>query len=174
MYLKIKIVNIFKWDQNSCLSIVIQKDVGFWFGTFWESFSRKLSTSIYDLVLLYVCHFHHYLIVSQIWPLSRYSCCYLGSLHPRNFFFHSFFKKSTVQKTEKMSSWIYLAIFYVKFWVILKSPISCSTYTFSNKESTVGMLLLQIEMMKVSRILFARKLSSYPAWSWILPFILHF
>ena len=23
-------------------------------------------------------------IVSQIWPLSRYSCCYLGSLHPRN------------------------------------------------------------------------------------------
>ena len=25
-------------------------------------------------------------IVSQICPLSRYSCCYLGSLHPRNFF----------------------------------------------------------------------------------------
>ena len=24
-------------------------------------------------------------IASQIWPLSRYSCCYLGSLHPRNF-----------------------------------------------------------------------------------------
>ena len=23
--------------------------------------------------------------VTQIWPLSRYSCCYLGSLHPRNF-----------------------------------------------------------------------------------------
>ena len=23
--------------------------------------------------------------VSQIWPLSRYSCFYLGSLHPRNF-----------------------------------------------------------------------------------------
>ena len=23
-------------------------------------------------------------IVSQIWLLSRYSCCYLGSLHPRN------------------------------------------------------------------------------------------
>ena len=48
---------------------------------------QKLSTSIYDLVLLYVCHFHHHyhLIVSQIWPLSRYSCCYLGSLHPRNF-----------------------------------------------------------------------------------------
>ena len=49
-----------------------------------------LSTSIYDLVLVYVCHFHHHfllhLIVSQIWPLSRYSCCYLGSLHPRNFF----------------------------------------------------------------------------------------
>ena len=50
----------------------------------------------------------------------------------------------------------------MKSWAILKSPISCSTYTFSNKESTVGMLLLQIEMMKVSRILFARKLSSYP------------
>ena len=23
-------------------------------------------------------------IISQIWPLSRYSCCYLGSLYPRN------------------------------------------------------------------------------------------
>ena len=55
-----------------------------------------------------------------------------------------------------------VAILNIKFGVILKSPISCSTYTFSNKESTVGMLLLQIEMMKVSRILFARKLSSYP------------
>ena len=45
-----------------------------------------LSTSIYDLVLIHVCHFHHHhLIVSQILPLSRYSCCYLGSLHPRNF-----------------------------------------------------------------------------------------
>ena len=45
------------------------------------------STSIYDLVLIYVCHFHHHflLIVIQIWPLSRYSCFYLGSLHPRNF-----------------------------------------------------------------------------------------
>ena len=47
-----------------------------------------LSTSIYDLVLIYVCHFHHHhpaLTFPQIWPLSRYSCCYLGSLHPRNF-----------------------------------------------------------------------------------------
>ena len=46
-----------------------------------------LSTSIYDLVLIYVCHFHHHhpLKVSQILPLLRYSCCYLGSLHPRNF-----------------------------------------------------------------------------------------
>ena len=25
---------------------------------------------------------------SQIWPLSRYSCFYLGSLHPRNFLIH--------------------------------------------------------------------------------------
>ena len=42
------------------------------------------STSIYDLVLLDVCHFHHHqVIVTQIWPLSRYSCLYLGSLHPR-------------------------------------------------------------------------------------------
>ena len=31
-------------------------------------------------------------IVSQIWPLSRYSCCYLGSLHPRNF--HSYFSEN--------------------------------------------------------------------------------
>ena len=47
-----------------------------------------LSTSIYDLVLIYVCHFHHHfllLTVIQIWPLSIYSCFYLGSLHPSNF-----------------------------------------------------------------------------------------
>ena len=45
-----------------------------------------LSTIIYDLVLIYVCHFHHHLLhltVSQITALSRYSCLYLGSLHPR-------------------------------------------------------------------------------------------
>ena len=42
-----------------------------------------LSTSIYDLVLLHVCHFHHHhLIVVQL-SLSRYSCLYLGSLHPK-------------------------------------------------------------------------------------------
>ena len=38
-------------------------------------------------MLIYVCHFHHHhcLIVAQLWALSRYSCVYLGSLHPRNF-----------------------------------------------------------------------------------------
>ena len=51
---------------------------------------KTLSTSIYDFVLLYVCHFHypHGLTFPQIWPLSRYSCLtaytmYLGSMHPR-------------------------------------------------------------------------------------------
>ena len=49
-------------------------------------------SSIYDLVLIYVCHFHHHflllhLIVSQTWGLSRYSCFYLGScIH--EFFWH--------------------------------------------------------------------------------------
>ena len=46
-----------------------------------------LSTSIYDLVLIYVCHFHHYhqgtFLSNQ--GLSRYSCLHLGSLHPRIF-----------------------------------------------------------------------------------------
>ena len=53
-----------------------------------------LSTSIYDLVLLDVCHFHHqtHTFLSNHWDcsefsrLSRYSCLYLGSLHPRIFF----------------------------------------------------------------------------------------
>ena len=45
-----------------------------------------LSTSIYDLVLLNVCHFHHHQVTfPQIRPLSRYSCLHLGSLHPRIF-----------------------------------------------------------------------------------------
>ena len=48
----------------------------------------KLSTSIYDLVLIYVCHFHHHhhhhpVIFLSNHGLSRYSCLYLGSLHPR-------------------------------------------------------------------------------------------
>ena len=54
-----------------------------------------LSTSIYDLVLLDVCHFHHHhhhvthTFLSNHWDssvfsrLSRYSCLHLGSLHPR-------------------------------------------------------------------------------------------
>ena len=42
-----------------------------------------LSTSIYDLVLINVCHFHLLLSVAQITAISRFSCLYLGSLHPR-------------------------------------------------------------------------------------------
>ena len=59
------------------------------------SFSKvsTLSTSIYDLVLLDVCHFGHHhhphTFLSNHWDssvssrLSRYSCLHLGSLHPR-------------------------------------------------------------------------------------------
>merc|ERR1711963_758846 len=46
-----------------------------------------LSTSIYDLVLIYVCHFHHHphppVIFLSNHGLSRYPCLHLGSLHPR-------------------------------------------------------------------------------------------
>ena len=51
----------------------------------------KLSTNIYDLELLDVCHFHHHTFLSNhgdssvFSPLSRYSCLHLGSLHPRIF-----------------------------------------------------------------------------------------
>ena len=45
-----------------------------------------LSTSIYDLVLLHVCHFHHHCLIVVQLSLSRYSCLHLGSLHPRIFF----------------------------------------------------------------------------------------
>ena len=31
-------------------------------------------------------------MVAQLWPLSRYSCCYLGSLHPRSFAMYLLFK----------------------------------------------------------------------------------
>ena len=62
-------------------------------GTKSSWFTNKtflLSTSIYDLVLIYVCHFHHHhhhphlTFLSYHW-LSRYSCLHLGSLHPRIF-----------------------------------------------------------------------------------------
>ena len=47
---------------------------------FWNQKLQKLSTSIYDLVLLDVCHFHHCLLTfPQICTSSRYSCSYLGS-----------------------------------------------------------------------------------------------
>ena len=40
----------------------------------------KLSRSIYDLVLINICHFHHHwLIVTQNWSVWRYSCLYLES-----------------------------------------------------------------------------------------------
>ena len=44
-----------------------------------------LSTSIYDLVLIYVCHFlhHHPDTFLSNHGLLRYSCLHLGSLHPR-------------------------------------------------------------------------------------------
>ena len=46
----------------------------------------SLSTSIYDLVLTYVCHFHHHLeTFLSNHGLSRYTCLHLGSLHPRIF-----------------------------------------------------------------------------------------
>ena len=49
--------------------------------------SGLLSTSIYDPVLIYVCHFHHHHHHHQTFlsnhGLSRYSCLHLGSLHPR-------------------------------------------------------------------------------------------
>ena len=52
-----------------------------------KCFGRILSTSIYDLVLLHVCHFHHHQHHPTFWQfrISRYSCFYLGSLHPRIF-----------------------------------------------------------------------------------------
>ena len=55
----------------------------------WSFPSSMLSTSIYDIVLLDVCHFHHHhhhlLIFPQIRPLSRYSCLHLGSCIPEIF-----------------------------------------------------------------------------------------
>ena len=67
---------------------------------FWRT---KLSTSIYDLVLIYVCHFHHHpVIFLSNHGLSRYSCLHLGSLHPRIFLVDltNFFRNST--KTRKV------------------------------------------------------------------------
>ena len=55
------------------------------FNLYWIFFdffvALKLSMSIYDLVLLNLCHFHHHqpLIVTQITQRSRYLCFYLGS-----------------------------------------------------------------------------------------------
>ena len=40
---------------------------------------------------------------SQIWPLSRYSCFYLGSLHPRNF--RKKINQSHVSLLEKWSTY---------------------------------------------------------------------
>ena len=77
------VVHIKSKQMNSSLS-----------GSIYIFFLCILSTSIYDLVLIYVCHFHHHflLIVVQIMyfssyflVLSRYLCFYLGSQHPRIF-----------------------------------------------------------------------------------------
>ena len=62
-----------------------------WLNSLWFNLGEKwmylkLSTSIYVLMLLNVCHFHHphhHQSFPQIRPILRYSCLYLESLHPR-------------------------------------------------------------------------------------------
>ena len=44
-------------------------------------------------------------VISQLWPLSRYSCFHLGSLHPRNFCF-----ETASSKRMKLSKWKYLSL----------------------------------------------------------------
>ena len=77
-------------------------------------FLTILSTSIYDLVLIYVCHFHHHhpaLTFPQIWLISRYSCCYLGSLHPWNFAIriccYHFICQNTFQHERNLPVWTF-------------------------------------------------------------------
>ena len=91
-----------------------------------------LSTSIYDLVLIYVCHFHHYhqgTFLSNH-GLSRCSCLHLGSLHPRILFqsfsgkisvivdemlFHLFHKNTKLRRLSTLhivEGWLSLSLFF--------------------------------------------------------------
>ena len=52
---------------------------------FWQNFKHEYLRSRAYMCLSLSSPFSSSVIVVQMWPLSRYSCCYLGSLHPRNF-----------------------------------------------------------------------------------------
>ena len=74
--------------------------------------SNRIDQIKHDLVVIDVCHFHHHqVIVTQIWPLSRYSCLYLGSciqefLHLKVIWlFHIFSIWFLVEKLGRSCSW---------------------------------------------------------------------
>ena len=70
---------------------------------------RILSMSIYDLVLIYVCHFHHQdhpVIFLSNHGLSRYSSLHLGSLHPRILLIESYSFLNSLMLLEYKHIWV--------------------------------------------------------------------
>ena len=93
---------------------------------------KKLSTSIYDLVLIYVCHFHHHppVIFLSNNGLSRYSCLYLGSLHPRIFVCRNYNEKKICFWKRVIWIRLHLLFLYHFLWCSFKNcdkSVVCSS-----------------------------------------------
>ena len=105
-----------------------------------------LSTSIYDLVLLYVCHFHHqfhHTFLSNH-GLSRYSCLHLGScIHE---FWNNVVKKYRKKYRRPKMYW-YINTFFIenvstcRYKYILKVS---DTYRVSNTKGLHGEKIQEI------------------------------
>ena len=69
-------------DFDHCISRIQRKQTWRTYFIVHIALVTKLSTSIYDLLLTHVCHFHHHphhQSFPQIWHLSKCSCLNLGS-----------------------------------------------------------------------------------------------
>ena len=97
-------------------------------------------TSIYDLVLQHVCHFHHHFL--QLPQLPRYSCLYLGSC------IHEFCKTTFQLK--------------VTFFLILSTMcevrcVSITNLTCLHNNSTTNIGVPSIQNPKVLQYLYCAK-----------------
>ena len=71
-------------------------------------------------------------VVIQIWPLSRYSCFYLGSLHPRNFFTSKSISFHCTWFVFVLSKWIETSKLFNLVWEIPNLLSACNIRNFWN------------------------------------------
>ena len=117
--------------------------------TFFPSNKQLLSTSIYDLVLIYVCHFHHHchhLIVSQIWPLSRYSCL---SWIPASKEFFTLISRKILSVILLYSTFV-KSICYIELWWFISEKVDFTKVLSNNGDSKTSAFCIDLNNFRLS------------------------